>query len=137
MPQIKNQNNYHGLTSAEVKERIHAGKVNIAVKPPSKSIKQIVFGNVFTYFNFVFLVIAAILCAVHSFRDLTFLPIIIANTCIGIFQEIRSKIVLDRLLILNAPTARALRDGKLVEINAKQGAKVAKGDVIAYIERPQ
>lgn len=121
MSQIKNTEKLPlGLTSGEVKERARAGKSNTAIKPPSKSIQQIIFSNVFTYFNFVFLVLAIILSLVHSFRDLTFLPIIIANTCIGIFQEIRSKIVLDHLLILNAPTARVIRDGELVKIDAEE-----------------
>lgn len=121
MSQIKNTEKLLlGLTSEEAKERVRAGKSNTAIKPPSKSIQQIIFSNVFTYFNFVFLVLAIILSLVRSFRDLTFLPIIIANTCIGIFQEIRSKIVLDHLLILNAPTARVIRDGELVKIDAEE-----------------
>lgn len=129
MSQTKNKSSHYGLSSDQVKERVRAGKVNIAVKPPSKSIRQIVLSNVFTYFNLVFLVIAVILCAVHSFRDLTFLPIIIANTCIGIFQEIRSKIVLDHLLILNAPTARVLRDSELIKINAES---LVEDDVVEF-----
>lgn len=121
MSQIKNTEKLPlGLTSEEAKERVRAGKSNTAIKPPSKSIRQIIFSNVFTYFNFVFLVLAVILSLVRSFRDLTFLPIIIANTCIGIFQEIRSKIVLDHLLILNAPTARVIRDGELAKIDAEE-----------------
>lgn len=121
MSQIKNTEKLPlGLTSEEAKERVRAGKSNTAIKPPSKSIQQIIFSNVFTYFNFVFLVLAIILSLVRSFRDLTFLPIIIANTCIGIFQEIRSKIVLDHLLILNAPTARVIRDGELMKIDAEE-----------------
>ena len=127
MPQTKSYK--FGLKSEEVKERVRAGKVNTDVKPPSKSVKQIILSNIFTYFNFVFLVIAIILSLVHSFRDLTFLPIIIANTCIGIFQEIRSKIVLDHLLILNAPTARVIRDGELVKINAEE---LVQDDVVEF-----
>lgn len=127
MPQTKTYK--FGLSSAEAKERARAGKINTAVKPPSKSVKQIVLSNIFTYFNFVFLIIAIILSLVHSFRDLTFLPIIIANTCIGIFQEIRSKIVLDHLLILNAPTARVIRDGELMKINAEE---LVQDDIVEF-----
>lgn len=127
MPQTKAYN--FGLTSKEAEERIHAGKANIAVKPPSKTYKQIILSNIFTYFNFVFLLIAVILCLVHSFRDLTFLPIIIANTCIGIFQEIRAKIVLDHLLILNAPTARVVRDGELIKLNAEA---LVQDDIVEF-----
>lgn len=127
MPQTKTYK--FGLSSAEAKERARAGKINTAVKPPSKSVKQIILSNIFTYFNFVFLIIAIILSLVHSFRDLTFLPIIIANTCIGIFQEIRSKIVLDHLLILNAPTARVIRDGELMKINAEE---LVQDDIVEF-----
>ena len=78
--------NGYGLTTAEVEERRRLGQDNREVVAPSKSIKQIVASNVLTYFNLVFLVIAILLIMVRSYRDLTFLPIIIANTLIGIIQ---------------------------------------------------
>ena len=108
-----------GLTEEQARKLKYMGLANTAVKPPSKSIKKIVASNVFTYFNFVFLAIAAILCTVHSYRDITFLPVIIANTLIGIIQEIRAKITLDRLNMLNAPTASVVRGGKERKINAE------------------
>lgn len=73
-----------------------------------------------TYFNLVFAIIAVLLILVGSFRDLTFLPIIIGNTLIGIIQEIRSKNTLDKLSVLNAPKATVLRDGKETVIPADQ-----------------
>ena len=108
-----------GLTNAQVQKLRYAELYNKSVTPPSKSFKKIIASNVFTYFNFVFLTIALILCAVHSFRDLTFLPIIIANTLIGIVQEIRAKLTLDKLSILNAPTANVVRDGEIKKIDAE------------------
>ena len=63
--------------------------------------------------------LAVLLCLVGSFRDLTFLPVIIANTLIGIIQEIRAKQVLDKLTMLNAPRASVVRDGKRTVINAE------------------
>ena len=108
-----------GLTREQVRKARFAGQVNTAVKPPSKSIKKIVATNTFTYFNFVFAAIAILLCAVQSYRDITFLPIIIANTLIGIVQEIRAKLTLDRLNMLNAPTANVIREGKEKKINAE------------------
>lgn len=101
-----------GLTQAQVNERIEQGAVNTAVESPSKSAKEIVYSNIFTYFNLIFFIIAVMLILVGSFRDLTFLPIIIANTLIGIVQELRSKKTLDNLSILNAPKNAVLRDGK-------------------------
>lgn len=108
-----------GLSREQVQKMRFAGFYNKSVTPPSKSFRKIVFSNVFTYFNFVFLAIAIILCLVHSYRDLTFLPVIIANTLIGIIQEIRAKITLDRLSILNAPTANVIRDGAEKKIDAE------------------
>lgn len=108
-----------GLTREQVRKARLAGQANIAVKPPSKSIKKIIATNTFTYFNFVFLIIAIILISVQSWRDITFLPIIIANTLIGIVQEIRAKLTLDRLNILNAPTASVIREGKESKISAE------------------
>ena len=69
-----------GLTSQQVQEHRLHGWTNKAVEPPSKTTKEIVHENVFTYFNLIFVVLAVLLCLVGSFRDLTFLPVIIANT---------------------------------------------------------
>ena len=107
------------LTSQQVQEHRLHGWTNKAVEPPSKTTKEIVHENVFTYFNLIFVVLAVLLCLVGSFRDLTFLPVIIANTLIGIIQEIRAKQVLDKLTMLNAPRASVVRDGKRTVINAE------------------
>ncbi|WP_443972946.1 cation-translocating P-type ATPase [[Ruminococcus] torques] len=108
-----------GLTSQQVQEHRLHGWTNKAVEPPSKTTKEIVHENIFTYFNLIFVVLAVLLCLVGSFRDLTFLPVIIANTLIGIIQEIRAKQVLDKLTMLNAPRASVVRDGKRTVINAE------------------
>lgn len=108
-----------GLTSQQVQEHRLHGWTNKAVEPPSKTTKEIIHENVFTYFNLIFVVLAVLLCLVGSFRDLTFLPVIIANTLIGIIQEIRAKQVLDKLTMLNAPRASVVRDGKRTVINAE------------------
>ena len=105
-----------GLTEAEVKDRRQRGLDNREVEAPSKSVRQIVASNVLTYFNLVFLIIAILLILVGSYRDLTFLPIIIANTLIGIIQEVRAKQVLDNLKVMNMPRVRTLRDGEEREI---------------------
>ena len=118
-----------GLSYEQVRKMKRAGAINESVKPPSKSVQEIVRSNVFTYFNFVFLIITIILICVQSWRDITFLPLIIANTLIGIFQEIRAKSVLDKLTMLNAPTARVIRDGKEQEIPAE---KLVQNDVVVF-----
>lgn len=108
-----------GLTAQQVQEHRMHGWTNQPVGPPSKTTKEIIQENVFTYFNLIFLVLAVLLCLVGSFRDLTFLPVIVLNTLIGIIQETRAKKVLDNLTMLNAPHAMVIRDGKKSQINAE------------------
>lgn len=110
----------NGLTSEQVREYRDQGRTNEAVAPPSKDVREIILSNTFTYFNLIFAIIAALLIVVGSFRDLTFLPIIIANTLIGIIQEIRAKKTLEELSVLNAPKARVVRDGRIHEIPAEE-----------------
>lgn len=110
----------YGLTMKQVAKRIDEGYQNLPVDPPSKSVREIVASNVFTYFNYIFFVVAVLLIIAGSFRDLTFLPIIIANTCIGIIQEVRSKKTLDKLSVLNAPKATVIREGKRRQIRAEE-----------------
>lgn len=110
------ENKIQGLTDVEAKQYYLNGKGNLPIEAPSRTIKEIVKENVFTYFNLVFFIIAILLILVGSFRDLTFLPVILANTLIGIIQEIRSKKVIDELTMLNSPTARVIRNGLEKEI---------------------
>lgn len=109
-----------GLTNEEAQQNYLNGKSNIPVEAPSKTVKEIIKNNTLTYFNLVFFFITILLITVGSFRDLTFLPIIIANTLIGIIQEIRSKKVIDELTMLHAPTATVIREGKEKEIKIEQ-----------------
>ena len=73
-----------GLTSAQAEEHRRDGWGNISVDPPAQTTEEIIKENVFTYFNLIFLVLAILLIIVGSFRNLTFLPVIIFNTLIGI-----------------------------------------------------
>lgn len=111
---------YMGLSSEEVEDRTRKGMVNTPVEAPSKTVKEIVLSNTLTYFNFIFAGIAVLLIIVGAFRELTFLPVIILNTCIGIIQELRSKSVLDKLSVLNAPRARVIRDGTEKTVKAEE-----------------
>lgn len=99
--------------------RLH-GWTNRAVESASKTTKEIIHENVFTYFNLIFAVLAVLLCIAGSFRDLTFLPVIIANTLIGIIQEVRAKQVLDNLSMLNAPRSAVVRDGKKKIVDSEE-----------------
>lgn len=109
-----------GLSAEQVKRRFAQGENNYKVESSTLSVPEIVRSNVCTYFNLVFAVIAVLLAIVGAWSDMLFLPIIVANTCIGIIQEVHSKKVLDKLSILNAPHAVVIRGGKRQEIPADQ-----------------
>lgn len=109
-----------GLSAEQVKRRFAQGENNYKVESSTLSVSEIVRSNVCTYFNLVFALIAVLLAIVGAWSDMLFLPIIVANTCIGIIQEVHSKKVLDKLSILNAPHAVVIRDGKRQEILADQ-----------------
>lgn len=116
-----------GLTDAEVEQRIEQGLTNHTDISTDKTTKEIVVSNVCTYFNLIFLVITILLVAVGSFRNLTFLPIIIGNTVIGIVQELRAKKTLEKMSLLNAPHADVIRNGEITQIATE---KLVKDDVI-------
>ena len=109
-----------GLTNRQVQEHRDGGWSNLSVDPPAQTTKEIIHENVFTYFNLIFLVLAILLCLVGSFRNLTFLPVIIINTLIGIIQEVRSKNVLAKLNMLNAPHASVVRGGKESVVDSEE-----------------
>lgn len=119
--------NITGLTDEEVRQRVEEGLTNRADISTDKTTKEIVISNVFTYFNLIFLVITILLIMVGSFRNLTFLPIIIGNTVIGIVQEIRAKKTLEKMSLLNAPRADVIRNGSVKQISTE---KLVKDDVI-------
>lgn len=127
MNKDSNSINITGLTDEEVRQRVEEGFTNRADISTDKTTKEIVVSNVFTYFNLIFLVITILLIMVGSFRNLTFLPIIIGNTVIGIVQEIRAKKTLEKMSLLNAPHADVIRNGSVKQISTDE---LVKDDVI-------
>ena len=127
MNKDSNRINITGLTDEEVRQRVEEGLTNRADISTDKTTKEIVISNVFTYFNLIFLVITILLIMVGSFRNLTFLPIIIGNTVIGIVQEIRAKKTLEKMSLLNAPHADVIRNGSVKQISTEE---LVKDDVI-------
>ena len=120
---------YKGLSPAEVAERRERGLTNEVNITVGKSVKKIVLSNIFTYFNFIFLVITVLLCIVGSFRNLTFLPIVIGNTLVGILQEIRAKRVLEKMSLLNAPHAIVIRNGERKKVPS---SALVRDDVVIF-----
>ncbi|MCC8123543.1 MAG: HAD-IC family P-type ATPase [Oscillospiraceae bacterium] len=109
-----------GLTAQEAAQRQEAGWDNPPVQAPSKSIKEIVKENVFTFFNFIFVILAVLLIMVGSYNDMMFLLIAAANTGIGILQQVRSKFTMDNLNLLASPRASVVRDGTVSSVPTAQ-----------------
>lgn len=116
-----------GLKHEEVEEKIKQGKSNKVKIKTNESILKILRKNIFTYFNFIFLILTILLITSHSYRNLTFLGIIITNILIGIIQQIRSKITLDKLSLLDKNKYTVIRDGKEEEIDSDN---LVEGDFI-------
>ena len=116
-----------GLTHEEIEEKIKQGKSNKVKIKTNESILKILRKNIFTYFNFIFLILTILLITSHSYRNLTFLGIIITNILIGIIQQIRSKITLDKLSLLDKNKYIVIRDGKEEEIDSDN---LVEGDFI-------
>lgn len=102
----------NGLTNSEVEEKIALGKVNKINFETSESISTIIKKNIFTYFNVIFMMLAILVTFAGAFRNLTFLIVVTINVLIGIFQQIRSKMVLDKLSLLDKCKYSIIRDNK-------------------------
>lgn len=100
--------------------------INGAPDTPTKSIGQIVRTNMFTFFNLVNVILAGALIAVNSVKNALFIGVIICNTAIGIFQEVRAKRVIDKLSLISAPRVCVIRNGRRVEITT---AEILLGDL--------
>ena len=100
-----------GLTTAEVADRVARGLRNDVPDAPTRTVREIIRANVFTRFNFLLGSLLIVILIVGPLQDALFGLVLIANTAVGIVQELRAKRTLDRLAVINAPTATVLRDG--------------------------
>ncbi|MEU8616492.1 HAD-IC family P-type ATPase [Streptomyces sp. NPDC048623] len=117
----------HGLTAAEVAERIARGEVNDVPVRSSRSTTDIVRGNVFTRFNAIIGVLWVVMLFVAPIQDSLFGFVIIANTGIGIVQELRAKKTLDGLAVIGEAKPTVRRDGAAAEISTSE---IVLGDLI-------
>lgn len=106
-----------GLSDKEVNKRIEEGKVNGQGKSKSKTYKDILFTNIFNFFNILNFILAAIIVSTGQYKNMLFIFVILANTFIAIFQEIRSKITVEKLSILSQSKSKVIRNGRLVDID--------------------
>src|SRR5215217_6482031 len=109
-----------GLTAAEVAERVARGLVNDVPSAPTRTIGQIVRSNLVTRFNLLLGSLLAVILVVGPLQDALFGLVIVANTVVGIVQEVRAKRTLDRLEVVNAPQGRVVRDGRVAELAVGQ-----------------
>ncbi|MBR7190322.1 MAG: HAD-IC family P-type ATPase [Oscillospiraceae bacterium] len=119
-----------GLSAEEAAARAEAGWSNLPVEPPTRTVGQIIRSNVFTYFNAIFVLLAAAMIAVHSqITNILFMGVVVINAAIGIVQELRSKKALDELNILSSPKAAVIRGGELTETTVD---RLVRDDVVVF-----
>lgn len=104
-PQVK-----VGLSADQVQQRVSQGLTNIVHSKNTKTYKSIIFGNIFTFFNMLCLLVAVALISVGAIGDCFFMIIVLANTCIGIIQEIKAKKTIEKISLVSSPTALVIRD---------------------------
>jgi cation-transporting P-type ATPase E len=109
-----------GLSVAEVAQRVANGQVNDVPSAPTRTVGQILRANVFTRFNLLLGSLLAVILVVGPLQDALFGLVIVANTVVGIVQELRAKRTLDRLEVVNAPRAKVVRDGQVAELAVGQ-----------------
>jgi cation-transporting ATPase E len=107
-----------GLSKAQVAERVAAGEVNDPGPQPTRSVSQILIANIATRFNAILGGLFIVIAIVGPVQDGLFGLVLVANSAVGIVQELRAKRTLDRLTVLNAPTAAVLRDGMTCSVAA-------------------
>ena len=127
LPQSQDSAPLRGLSAQQAEALRAQGLSNQQSDTGGKSAGEIIRSNALTFFNLIFVVIAVLLCLVGSYRNLTFLPVVIGNTLIGIFQELRAKRILDKMSLLHAPHAVALRDGMEQKLAAND---LVRGDIV-------
>lgn len=110
----------NGLSQKEVQKRIEKGLVNFDTAPKTKSTKQIIRENAVTLFNIINLILAVAVILVGSYKNVTFIGIIILNTLISTFQELRSKKTIDKLSVISSTKVHVVRDGKEEEIGINE-----------------
>ena len=126
-----------GLTNEQVQERISHNLINYNDAPPTKTIKQIIIGNFFTYFNFINLILgAAIIIAgiyggelFNALKNCLFMGVIICNSVISTIQEVISKKIIDKLSVLSASKVQAIRDGKKIDVGIEE---IVLDDVLEF-----
>jgi cation-transporting P-type ATPase E len=109
-----------GLSSAEARARALQSQPNATEPPPGRTTREILARNAFNWLNLILVTLGVATLATGSLPDAAFLLVAVINTVVGTVQELRAKRTLDNLALINAPVARARRDGKVTAIPVEQ-----------------
>jgi len=127
---VRNPDPNVGLSSDEALVRQKGGWGNVTANEGTRTEKQIIRENVLTFFNMVFIILAVILLISGSHvKNLTFLVVVICNTVIGCFQEIRAKRAVDKLTLVAAQQVRTIREGQILRIRSD---KIVRDDIVEF-----
>ncbi len=124
---MENKSKYPGLTNAEVANRKARGEANLSAPMTTRNFKQIFAENSLTLFNFINLIIAGFIIYTGSYKNLLFLGVIVSNTFVGVYQEIKAKRNIDSLTLLNQAKAVVIRNYEKVEVPQDE---VVKDDLL-------
>jgi len=124
-----------GLTAEQVQQRRDGGWANHTEQSASRTEKEIILENCLTFFNFVFIALAVVLLlGGSSVKNMTFLVVVICNTVIGIYQEIRAKRAVDKLTLVAAQQLRTIRDGEMKKIRSDL---LVRDDIVEFVSGDQ
>ncbi len=123
-----------GLTDEQVRERISSGLVNNDKPLPTKSIRRIFYDNIVTLFNVLNLLLGLAVFLVGSYKNMLFLGVMFFNTVIGIFQEIRAKMTIDKLSIVSASKVTVIRNGQKKKVGISE---IVLDDMIEFTQGNQ
>ena len=119
-----------GLTPVQVCERKEKGWANLQPATAGKTEGEIIAQNLFTFFNFVFVVLAvALALAGSSIKNMTFLIVVVCNLAIGCYQEIRAKRAVDKLTLVTAQKIRVIRDGMVETLPSEE---LVRDDIVEF-----
>lgn len=105
-----------GLNDDQINERLVHNAINKDKRATKVNYFQIIFRNVFTFFNILLMSIGAVLIYFQLRKNLIFLVILIANLAIGLFQDIRAKKMVDKLTLIQKSKLTVVRSGILREV---------------------
>ena len=124
----------NGLTDVQVRERFESGLVNDDKPLPTKSIKRIFYDNIVTLFNVINIILGLAVFYVGSYKNMLFLGVMICNTSIGIFQEIRAKRTIDKLSIVSASKVTVIRNGAKQKVGTEE---IVLDDILEFSQGNQ